>query len=110
MPVEVELKRTKAEQLLPEGGWAGWGRGLINNHNDVEMLKCGELGHIPSLSNERVNGPCNFPKPLKSQKIDGRKKERVREIDREGKDRAWGAYYKKLATRTLRWRLSYGLA
>lgn len=73
----------------------------------IMMLKCGQLGHIPSLSNERVNGPCNFPKPLKSQKIE---ETGEREREREGKDRAWGAYYKKLATRTLRWRLSYGLA
>lgn len=39
--------------------------------------------HIAGLSNERVNGACNFPKPLKSRAIDEERK-------------------KKLATRTLR--------
>lgn len=30
--------------------------------------------HIAGLSNERVNGACNFPKPLKSRAIDEKRR------------------------------------
>lgn len=33
--------------------------------------------HIAGLSNERVNGTCNFPKPLKSRAIDEESKEKI---------------------------------
>lgn len=33
--------------------------------------------HIAGLSNERVNGACNFPKPLKSRAIDEESKEKI---------------------------------